>query len=122
MTQSTNSAVQDAGLERQVGASSINYPPKHARSDNKVASVPGEQTNAGDSHESPTQAKTLRQTFKTYGGGFCPTDRAHCWVGTPESIESYSYFSLGERANIGVLIKVETISGEMEARWTWELG
>lgn len=57
MTQSRNSAVQEAGLERQVGVSATNYHRTHARHDNKVASVLGGQTNAGDSHGSLTQAK-----------------------------------------------------------------
>lgn len=42
---------QDAGLERQVGVSSINYHKMHAGRDSRVASVLGEHTNVGDSHE-----------------------------------------------------------------------
>lgn len=41
MTQSRKSAVQEAGLERQVGVSATNYHRTHARHDNKVASVLG---------------------------------------------------------------------------------
>lgn len=57
MTQSTSSAVQGVGLERQVGVSSISYHKMCARCDNKVASVFGEQTNAGARHENLTQAQ-----------------------------------------------------------------
>lgn len=57
MTRSTSKAVQDAGLERLLGVSSISHHKMCPRRDNKVASVLREQTNAGDSHESLTQAR-----------------------------------------------------------------
>lgn len=57
VTQSTSNVLQGIGLERQVGVSSINYHKMCARCDNKVASVFGEQTNAGARHESVTQAR-----------------------------------------------------------------